>query len=164
MTKMNGRVIFPTSNEELAVIRNYPQKAVDVPRLSQQKVGIIVYSFLILFLLVMFFWGTFVYEFGWSFYLLLFLPLSHSYNLFNMFAVVEGGLLSGSRFIPWRRLQYYQFVPIDVNHKFYGYSKEVNDGYELKISTIGFPISCIVTSNDMKEKLTKILGEHVKDA
>jgi len=50
-------------------------------------------------------------------------------------------------------------VPIDIKHKYYGFSKEANDGYELKIKTNGFPISCVVTSIEMKEKLTSVLRE-----
>ena len=79
-----------------------------------------------------------------------------------MFAVVDDGLLSGSRLIVWKKIKSFQFIPIDINHKYYGYSKEVNEGYELKIEGKIFSESCIVTSPEMKEKLTRILSEHAK--
>jgi hypothetical protein len=79
-----------------------------------------------------------------------------------MFAVVDGGLLSGSRLIVWKKIKSFQFIPIDINHKYYGYSKEVNGGYELKVKGKIFSESCIVTSPEMKEKLTRILSEHAK--
>ena len=157
---MKRNVILPTMNEEIAAIRKHPQKTVDYPSFSKQKVGIIAYSCMILFVMVMFFAGAFLNEFNWSFYLLLFLPFSYSHDLFNIFAVEEDGLLSGSRFIPWKNVKSFHFVPIDVNHKYYGYSKEVNNGYELKIKAKFFPISCIVTSNEMKEKLSRIISEY----
>jgi hypothetical protein len=36
----------------------------------------------------------------------------------------------------------------------------INNGYELKIKTKLFPISCIITSEETKEKLTNILSKH----
>lgn len=45
--------------------------------------------------------------------------------------------------------------------QFYGYSTEVNGGYELKISMKIFSTSCIVTSDEMKERLDRILTNHV---
>lgn len=161
LVKMKKEVILPILREEIADIRNYPQKPVDFPVYSKQKVGIIIYSITLLFVFVMFFSGTIFNKFDWSLYLLLSLPLSYSHNLFNLFAIVDDGILSGSRFIPWKKIKSFQFYPIGLNHQYYGYANEVNDGYELKIKTNGFPIRCIVTSDIMKEKLNKILSERV---
>ncbi|MEH7179505.1 hypothetical protein [Neobacillus vireti] len=161
LIKMNRNVVVPVTSEEIAFIRLRPQKTVDFPIYSNQKVGIVVYSAMLLFVIVMFIFGIFTNIFDWQFYLLLFLPLSYSHDLFNIFAVSEEGVFSGSRFVSWRRVKSFLFIPIDVNHKLYGYAAEVNNGYELIIKTKGFSIRCIVTSNEMKEKLTKILSEHV---
>lgn len=161
LIKMKQEVVLPTTNEEIMYIRKYPQKTVNFPTYSKQKVGIIVYSLMLLYLIVMFIIGAANKNINWPFYLLLFLPLTHSYNLLNLFAVVDDGLLCGSRFVAWKKIKSFHFVPIDANHKFYGYTKEVNDGYELKIRAKHFSLSCIVTSNKMKEKLTEILSEHV---
>ena len=162
LLKMKQKAILPVTQAEITAIRKHPEKPLDLPTYSKQKVSIIIYSVMLLFVIVMFLLGIFLQLFDWSLYLLLFLPIANSYNLFNLFAVVEDGLLSGSRLIAWKKIKSFQFVPIDINHKYYGFSKEANEGYELKIRTRGFPISCVVTSNEMMEKLNKILGEHVK--
>jgi len=117
---------------------------------------------MLLFVIAVFLFGILSDYFGWSFYLLFFLPLSYSYNLLNLFAIVEGGLLSGSRFIAWGQIKSFHFVPIDINHKYYGYSKEVNRGYELKVKAKFLSTSCIITSEEMKEKLSNVLSELVK--
>lgn len=158
---MKQEIILPTTNEELLAIRKYPLKTVDFPSYSKQRVGIIVYSVLLLVVVVLFFLGVFIFDFDWSLYLLMFLPLANSQNLLNLFAVVEDGLLIGRRFIVWKKIKSFQFIPIDPNHPFYGYSKEVNGGYELKISTKLFSTNCIVTSDEMKERLDRILTNHV---
>lgn len=161
LIKMKQKVILLITHEEIAVIRKHPDKLVDFPTYSKQKVGIIIYSTMLLFVIVMFLLGAFFQLFGWSLYLLLFLPIANSYNLLNLFAVVEDGLLSGNRFIPWKKIKSFHFVPIDINHKYYGFSKEANNGYELRIQTRGLPISCVVTSIEMKKKLTSFLSKHV---
>src|SRR5690625_1315265 len=160
LMKMKQRPIFPNSSE-IGFVRKHPDKPLDSPTYSEQKVGIIIHSIVLLFVIVMFLLGAFLQLFNWSLYLLLFLPMANTSNLFNLFALVEDGLLTGSRFIPWKRIKSFQFVPIDINHRFYGYSKEANDGFELKIKTKVFTTSCIVTSAEMKEKLSEILNEHI---
>ncbi len=161
LLKMNQDVVFPVTNEEFQTLRKYPEKAVELPTFSKQKSGIILYSFILVFVLVMFILGLFIKGFDWFFFLLVFLPFTHSDNLLNMFAVVEGGLLSGNRFIPWGKIKSFQFVTITMDHRFYGFDKEVNAGYELVIKTSFFSSSCVVTSEEMKEKLTVVLSEHV---
>ncbi|WP_203363643.1 hypothetical protein [Bacillus sp. REN10] len=161
LLKMNQNVVLPITDDELQALRKYPEKAVNFPTFSKQKGGIIVYSLVLLFVLVMFILGLCIKGFDWSFFLLIFLPFTHSDNLLNMFAVVEGGVLSGNRFIPWGKIKSFQFVPITMDHRFYGFDKEVNAGYELIIKTKLFSTSCVVTSDDMKEKLTAVLSEHV---
>ncbi|MGM7636618.1 hypothetical protein [Bacillus sp. Hm123] len=161
LLKMNQNVMFPMTDEELQTLRKYPEKAINLPTFSKQKGGIILYSFVLVFVLVMFILGLFIKGFNWSFFLLIFLPFTHSDNLLNMFAVVEGGLLSGNRFIPWSKIKSFQFVPITMDHRFYGFDKEVNAGYELIIKKRFFSTSCVVTSEETKEKLTVVLSERV---
>ena len=158
---LKKEIIMPSTSEQLTAIRKYPQKIVDFPSYSKQKVGITIYSILLLFVIVMFLLGVFILDLDWSLYLLMFLPLANSQSLLNLFAVGEGGLLIGSRFINWKKIKSFQFISIDLNHPFYGYSKEVNGGYELKIRTKVFSTSCIVTSDEMKEKLAGILNNHI---
>ena len=151
MTKMKQKVIFPTTNEEILAIRKFPQRTVDFPSYANHKTGIIIYIFMLLFLIIMFLIGVFTMTFQWSFYFLLFIPLANSHNLLNLFVIVDDGILDGHRFIRWKKIKSFQFVAIDLNHKYY--SRETNGGFELRMKTKGFPISCIVTSNEMKEKL-----------
>src|SRR5690625_2624261 len=162
LIKMKQKAILPATNEERAAIRKIPGKEIDFPTYSKQKVEIIIYSFMLLFVIVVFLLGILSGYFGWSFYLLFFLLLSYSYNLLNLFAIVDGGLLSGSRFIAWHQIKSFHFIPIDINHKYYGYTKEVNEGYELKMKAKFLSTSCIITSAEMKEKLSNVLTEHVK--
>lgn len=159
---MKQKVIIPANNEEMAAIRKYPQKPIEPPKYSKQKTGIILYSLMLLFVFIMFVASAFFKEINWSAYLLLFLPLSYSKDLFHLFAIQEDGILSGSRYIPWKRIRSFQFIPIDVNHNYYGYAKEVNNGYELKMKGRFFSVSCIVTSDEIKEKVGKVLNEHIK--
>lgn len=161
LIKMNHKTILPQNKEELAHIRKHPQRPAEFSTYSAQKVGIILYALMLVFVISMFFAGSVLKQFEWSVYLLLLVPLINSRDLFDIFAVVEGGLLSGSRFIAWNRIKSYRFVPINLNHKYYGYSKEVNDGDELIIKGRFFVTSCIITSPETKDKITQILSEHV---
>lgn len=160
LIKMNQQAIIPKTAEEMKSLRNFPQKPVDYPSYSKQKLGIILYILMLIFVIVIFVIGALDKTIDWWYFLLFFLPLVHSDNLLNLFAVVDDGLISGNRFVSWKRIKSFRFAPIDVNHRFYGYSKEVNGGYELKIRVKYFSISCIVTSKEMKEKLAEILSEH----
>ncbi|MFD1708179.1 hypothetical protein ACFSCZ_15775 [Siminovitchia sediminis] len=160
LIKMKQKVILPASTEELAMIRRHPEKPVEVPTYSKQKAGIILSVIMLIFVAGMFIAGVFVQPFNWSFYLLVFLPLTYSHDLLNMFAIIPDGLLCGSRFISWKDIKSYEFVPIDRNHKYYGYSRAVNDGYELKLKTRGFPVSCMITTDEMKENLADVLNKH----
>lgn len=161
--QMKQKIILPVTDEEIAGIRKRPEKTLDFPTFSKQKVGIIIYSCLLIFPIVMYVLGILLQISEWSFYLLLFLPISYSYNLLNLFAVVDDGMISGGRFIAWKSIKSFAFVRIDINHKFYGHSKEANDGYELKVKTKGYFISsAIITSDEMKGKLNRILNERIK--
>jgi hypothetical protein len=161
LVKMKRNVVIPANVEEIVSIRNYPQKHVDFPTYSKQKRGIFIYALMVLFVFTMSLIGSLINKFDWTFYLLLFLPLSQSYNLLNLFVVLEDGIISGNRFIAWRRIKSFNFVPIDVNHKYYGYEKEVNSGYEVIIKGTLLSVSVIITSDEMKERLSKLLNEHL---
>lgn len=158
--KMKQKHLLPTTNEELISIRKYPQKPVEIPTYSKQKFGIAVYGLMLLFFIVVLVIAAMNKNLDWQFYLLFLLPFTYSHDLLNVFAMVDDGLLNGSRFVAWKKVKSFSFVPIDTNHKFYGYGKEVNNGYELKMKTKFIPISCIITSDRMKEKITNVLCEH----
>lgn len=162
--KMRQPALFPVTEGDLASIRKHPTKPIDLPKLSNQKTGIFIYSGMLVFVMVMYSLG--VADDGWSFpfYLLLVLPFSYSQDTLNLFAITEDGILSGVRFIPWKRVKSFEFVPIDMNHKYYGFSKEVNESaHELKITIKGITISCVVTSEETKNKLENVLNTQEKE-
>ncbi|MFZ3580067.1 hypothetical protein [Virgibacillus sp. DJP39] len=161
LMKMKKDVILPKTVEEIAAIRKYPQKVADSSTYSKQKVGIIVYSIMLLFVVIMFSLVVFIKGINWSLYPLMILPLINSPNLLNLFAVNGDGVLCGSRFVAWKKIRSFQFIPIDINHRYYGASKDVKDRYELRIKAKFHFISCLVTTDEMKEKLNKVLSEHV---
>jgi len=161
LIKMKQSIILPVTEEERLAIRKHPEKPVDFPIYSSQKRGIIIYFSVLVFVSIMFVLGVSLQLLDWPFYLLLLLPVANSYNLLNLFAVLEDGLLSGRRFIAWKNLKSYQFISIDIDHRYYGFTKEANVGYELKIKTSGFSVSCVVTSIEMKEKLIHVFNEQL---
>ncbi|MGY0693944.1 hypothetical protein ACW2QC_14335 [Virgibacillus sp. FSP13] len=160
LMKIKQNVIFPIKDEEIAAIRIYQQKPVKFPTYTEQKAGIIMYSFILLFVLIMFFIGRFLMESELSLYPLILLPLFYTYNFLDLFAVADDGIICGARFIAWNKIKSFEFVRIDFNHKYYGFSKEINDKYELRIKGKFRFINCIVTTDEMKEKLNDILNEH----
>lgn len=162
LIKMKQEVIFPATNEQLISVRKHPEKTVDAPTYSKQKVGIIIYSIMLIFAVIVYFLGVYFEIFNLSLYIFLLLPFTYSFDILNLFAVTKDGVLSGVRFISWDKIKSFDFIPIDINHKYYGFSKEANNGYELKMRTLGLSISCVITSEKMKEKLTKLLNEHIK--
>lgn len=84
-------------------------------------------------------------------------------NIMNLLTITEDGILSGSWFIPWKKVKSFQFVSIDINHRFYGHVREVNNKYEVKIKAAFFSTSFVVISREMKEKLRDVLSEHMVD-
>src|SRR5690625_1466706 len=159
--KMKQSVIVPVMQEERLAIREHPGKPIDSPIYSKQEKEIIIDISVLVFISVMFVLGVSLQLFDWPFYLLLLLPVANAYNPLNLFAVLEDGLLSGRRFIAWKHIKSFQFVPIDIDHRYYGFTKEANVGYELKIKTSGFSVSCIVTSIETKEKLIHVFNEQL---
>ncbi|MFD1851520.1 hypothetical protein [Oceanobacillus bengalensis] len=93
-------------------------------------------------------------------FLLITIPMFHLSNLLNIFAVVEGGIIFGARFVPWRKIKSFEFVRIDVKHNYYGFTSEVNDQYELKVKTSFRTLSSIITSEEIKGRISNIVEEH----
>src|SRR5690625_1719092 len=102
LLKMKQSIILPVTEEDRLAIRKHPEKPVDFPIYSSQKRGIIIYFSVLVFVSIMFVLGVSLQLLDWPFYLLLLLPVANSYNLLNLFAVLEDGLLSGRRFIAWK--------------------------------------------------------------
>lgn len=160
MKKANN-VIFPLTDAELTSIRKHPGKMMKFPAYSEQKTGIKIYSFVFLFVIVVFLTGIALKNYLLTIYPLIFLPMLHTNNVLNLFGITDEGILSGIRFVSWKKIKSFEFVRIGVNHKYYGHSKEVNDTYELKLKGKFIPISYIVTTKEMKHKLTNVLNDYV---
>lgn len=157
---MKQATVFPISEEDIKAIRRQPNRALDLPVLSHQKRGV---RGLGLLLLLFLFLGVVDAYYGaaeWYHYALL-LPASLGSNqAWNLFAIVEDGVLCGGRFVPWKRIQSYRFEELHMNHPAY-YSPEVGCAYELKIKTKLSAVTCIVTSEAAKEKVAGLLDAHV---
>lgn len=164
LLKMKKGILFPATVEEMKAIRKYPQKSLDFPADPKRKTGIIIYFAVLLFIIALFIYGKITESVDWLLYPLLLLPLINGENVLNLFAIQKEGILDRGRFVRWSRMRNYRFVSIDSNHKFYGHTDEVNGGYELIINTKGFPISCIVTTNEMKERLDLFLNKHIQQS
>ncbi|MGJ9459810.1 hypothetical protein [Oceanobacillus sp. CF4.6] len=160
LVKMRQDIVLPFTAEELASIRKEPQKTVKPPTYSSQKAGIIFYILVLIYIIgmIILVW-QFRHDVGFGLYFLILLPLFHLSNFLNLFAVTNDGVLCGARFASWENIKTYEFVRIDVKHNYYGFSSEVNDQYELRIKTRFNTLSCVVTTEEMKEKLGDLLGE-----
>ncbi|BAQ10870.1 hypothetical protein OXB_2399 [Bacillus sp. OxB-1] len=161
LIKMKQSAVFPKTEEDWRTIRKQPQKAVDLPGISHQKTGFFMNGLTLLFLTIFVIGNLFSSNTNWPAYLV-FIPIFFNLSqVWNLFAIVKDGILSGGRFVPWKSIRSYHFVPIDTNHRFYGYSPEVNGGYELKIQTKRSAVSCIVTSETGREKVAEVLDAHL---
>jgi len=160
MIKLGEESILPSTVEEVTSIWKDPNKAIDFPTYSKQKSSVIFYPIVLVIVLATILFVLFNPESSGAILLVLFYPLLFTQRMFNLFSLFEDGLLCGSRFIPWRRMKSFYFIRIVKQHRYYGFSDEVNQGYELKIKTKSFPISCLITTEETKEKLTRILKEH----
>ncbi|MFS0689989.1 hypothetical protein AB1K89_12220 [Sporosarcina sp. 179-K 8C2 HS] len=149
--------VFPISEEDLKAIRTQPQKVVNWPVISHQKSGLFVMGLTLLSLLILLVFKFLDSTIQITYYIIPLFALFNFNQAWNLFAIVEDGVLCGGRFLPWKSIRSYQFEQIDTNHRFYGYSPEVNSGYELEMKTQYSTVSCIVTSEAVKEKLTGIL-------
>ncbi|MFD2132490.1 hypothetical protein ACFSKI_14895 [Pseudogracilibacillus auburnensis] len=103
LLKMKQNVLLPASEKEAAQIRNHPEKIVDLPNYSNQKCRFIVHWIYLLFIFTIFIL-TFLFDFSnWALYWL-FIPLFlYSNNSFNLFAITEAGILTGTRFASWKK-------------------------------------------------------------
>ncbi|NBJ67877.1 MULTISPECIES: hypothetical protein [Clostridia] len=166
MIKLRQRIAIPATKEERSAIRKHPQKITAPPTVEGQKNGLIINAALVLFIIAMF---TIVYitdVFSWHQYLFMLLFLAYSYFMLplNLFAVKHDGILIGMRFIPWKRINTIYVVPIDKNHRYYGFSQAANQGYVLKIKikyTFGYA-SFVITSEQILKRILRFLKEHVK--
>lgn len=162
LIKMKKPLVFPVKEEDLKAVRRWPQKALDPPVISRQKSGLFVMGVALISLLLLLVFKLQDSTIQMPYYTIPFLVLLNFNQAWNLFAIVEDGVLCGGRFIPGKKIQSYQIIQIDMNHRFYGYSPEVNSGYELKIKTKLSGVSCIVMSEAVKEKLAGILDAHLK--
>jgi hypothetical protein len=163
LVKMRKKAIFPVEEKDIMGIRKHPVRPVVRPTYKEQKNGIIIYGVLLLFMLAFFIYTVSLEN--WPLLLTPTISLLYLHNLFNMFSIVKDGLLVGGRFVHWNDIKSFQFKPIDIDHRFYGHTKEVNEtGYELVFNRRLFSSYCIVISEETKEKITEILSEYGKVA
>ncbi|KON85743.1 hypothetical protein AF332_02110 [Sporosarcina globispora] len=162
ITKMKKSALIPFNKTDLETVRKFPQKSADAPVISKNKLGLTMYAVMLVFLIAMFIFGKYNMKFSWTYLYLLFIPLINARDLLNVFAVYDDGFICGSKFVPWKKLKSFHFKKIDLNHKYYGYSQEVNEGYELILKTKMGSHSFIVTEDEMKERLAGMFEKHIK--
>ncbi len=160
LIRLDQSVILPATVEELESIRKVPQKTVKPPTYSGQKTGILFNILLLLYItgMLILIWQVQFADSFMLYFLILLLPVLRLSDFLNLFAVTEAGVLCGARFASWKSIRSYTFVPIDINHRYYGHSKEVNDKHELRIKTRLGTLSCIITNEELKAKLEKLLN------
>lgn len=161
LLKMRQPVVFPMTREDWKAIRVRPEKEVGLPNVSNQKTGVLTNGLLLVLLTAVALVDVFIAKQNWPIFIVFIPALLNLTKVWNLFAVQEEGILCGERFLPWKRIQSYQFIPIDLNHHFYGFSSEVNEGWEFMIKTKFSTISCLVTTEEVKEKLTGLLDEQL---
>lgn len=163
LVQMKHAIILPVDDEEREDVRKHPYKPLDAPIYRQQKTGIVIHVTVFLLVFAVYITGLFYDFIDWPQYVMMLsiLLVPRSYNLLNVFAVTKEGILSGSRFIPWKRIKSFEFVPIDMNHRYYGHDKKINNTYEIKIKMTVFSTSAVVISREMNEKCKHVLSEYV---
>ncbi len=159
LKELKSRSIFPSSEMDYRNIRLEPLRTIDYPEITYHKKRLVIYGCLLVLIWSAFFYALFTEEL-FPIYLFIIPFTLFSYQVLNTFAIKEEGLMIGTQFIPWQKIKYYQFVRIDVNHKFYGHTKEVNDSYELKVK-LGFTsASCIITLDETKDQIATFLASY----
>lgn len=161
LIKMKQPAVFPVTEEDLKATRIQPKITVELPIISRQKTGLLKMGIVLLLLFSLMVIDLFSKSIALPYAIVIILALFNFNQFWNLFAIVEDGVLCGGRVVPWKSIQSYQFEQIDMNHHFYRDSPEVNIGYELWIITKYSEVSCIVTSEAVKEKLTGILDAHL---
>ncbi len=163
LVNMRKKAIFPVEEKDIMAIRRHPVRPVVRPTYKDQKNGIIIYGVFLLFMLALFIYIVSLEN--WPLLLTPAISLLYLHNLFNMFSILKEGLLVGGQFVHWKDIKSFQFKPIDIDHRFYGHTKEVNEaGYELVFNRRLFNSYCIVISEETKDKITEILIKYGKVA
>lgn len=155
-------VVFPLTEDEWASIGVHPNKKIGKLSISHQKIAVWGNGLIIFLMIAWIVFETFIAKRHFPAVIAFIPTLWNLPKLWNLFAFQEDGIVCGYRFVPWKRVQSYQFIPIDQNHRYYGYSPALNEGYELMIHTKLTEVSCLVTTERVKEKLGLLLDEQIR--
>lgn len=158
LMKMRQDPLLPATAEEMKALRIEPQRPMKSFTYASQKSGIIFYSLFSVYIISMFIviWNL-RQELIVPLYFLILYPVFFTTNLLNVFAFTKDGIISRTRFIAWKRIKSYEFRRIDINHSYYGHSKEVNDQLELRLETRFWTYKCIVMTEEMENKVIDLL-------
>lgn len=162
LLKWKNPVVFPLTKDEWTSIGVHPNKTVGKLEIFHQKVAVWGNGLTIFFIAGWIVFETIIAKQHFPAVIALIPTLWNLPKLWNHFAFQKDGIVCGYRFVPWKRVQSYQFIPIDQNHRYYGYSPELNEGYELLIHTKFSEVSCLVTTESVKQKLILLLEEQLK--
>ena len=157
-SKLKQAVIFPVTEEDLKAMRAQPKKALDLPVVASLRKGIYGLGLLFLIFIIMVIYDLYDGEVvGWNHLALFTVPLMIFNPAWNLFAIVEDGVICEGRFVPWNSIRSYQIEEVHSNHPVY--TPGVNKAYVLKIHRKKkyFIISCFITSDAVKAKVIRLL-------
>lgn len=160
---LNRPKLLPANEADVKLIRMHPQKGkydMAEPTLRGQRFGLMMYG-VILLVIAGFFYTALFTDFGdWYILIVAIVPMFQMGNIVSAFAVLEDGVIVGSKFLSWSEIKGYEYVPIDVNNKFYGYDSEFNDsGYVVRFHQTILSKNGVIANDEMKARLDKILLE-----
>lgn len=159
---MRKPALLPRTEEERKAIRIHPEKVIQFPTYPGQKKGMRWYIVFLIFIMIVLVIGAIVQGITWLLYLYLTFMIFYGANHFlNLFAIMQDGILSGKGFTPWHRIKSYQIKMIDINHRYYGFSKDVNHRYELSIKTKMTTIRCMITNEFVKKRVVAYLEKNM---
>ncbi|MDX8045284.1 DUF5673 domain-containing protein [Gracilibacillus sp. S3-1-1] len=164
LTKLNQPASLPKTENDLSELRSTSLNKLKPSTFKGQKLGIILYTITLLIASSLLITMITTNQFTLAFAPLLVPLLFAEQHYFSQFAIREDGILSNTRFVPWKKIRSFTFIHIDINHRNYGYP-EINDKYELKIKTTFGAIRCIVLTDELKERLAEeLIAHHVPEA
>ncbi|MCM3745183.1 hypothetical protein M3193_13670 [Sporosarcina luteola] len=157
-SKLKQAVVFPVTEEDLKAMRAQPKKALDLPVVASLLRGICALGLLFLFFIITVIYDLYDSEVvGWNLYAMFIVPLMIFNPAWNLFAIVEDGVICEGRFVPWNSIRSYQIEEVHSNHPVY--TPGVSNAYVLKIHRKRkyFIISCFITTDAVIEKLIGLL-------
>ncbi|MFS0688950.1 hypothetical protein AB1K89_06885 [Sporosarcina sp. 179-K 8C2 HS] len=157
-SKLKQAVVFPVTEEDLKAIRAQPKRALDLPVAASLLRGICGLGLFFLIFIITVIYDLYDSEvIKWNTYAMFIVPLLFFNPAWNLFAIVDDGVICEGRFVPWHSIRSYEIEEVHSNHPVY--TPGVSIAYVLKIhgKRKYFIVSCFITSDAVKEKVIGLL-------